>query len=222
MSGDLSLSPKGGRHGGGSLSRSAIKLLLVCGAVLVMVFVARWHFNSSLNSAEVSLSEAQVAQQQLLLRSQRIKKQLGELQTAGGASQVDLVRGLARSRVDWKAVVLSVARSSSPGLKISSLTATSPIQAADAGSSPVISAADVQISGSAASREQLQVFVKQLRKQTKVFVDIQLKKASSVESGAVDAKGKPLPDTGAVDWDMALTLAPLPPPPTNPPPTGGA
>lgn len=217
MSRDLSLMPEGQKNAGATLpSRPTLRIILICAAVIALGLFFRWQTGSQLSAEQTSLKEAQSQQQQLELRSQSMKKQLGELQTAGGASRIDLVKGLAKARVDWKKVILAVARDSSPGIVISAFSGTAPVApGADEEASADATQSDIQLTGQAASRDQLQAFVKRLRANKKVFLDVQLKKASADESQAPTDPEAEAPKSEAVSWDIGLRLPPLPPMPAN-------
>lgn len=221
MSRDLSLMPEGQKNAGATLpSKPTLRIILICCAVIVLGLFFRWQTSSQLSSEQTALKEAQSQQQQLELRSQSMQKQLGELQTAGGASRIDLVKGLAKSRVDWKKVVLAIARESSPGIVIASLSGTAPVAPGSEEDSATTGVqSDIQITGEAASRDQLQAFVKRLRANKKVFLDVQLKKASADEGQTTDPT-EATPKSEKISWDMGLTLPPLPPLPSNGAPEG--
>ena len=220
MDHDLSLLPSGGRNAGSRLpSTATVKVIVVCAILLALALAARWQLTGQLKDQQSQLASAEASQQQLKLRSERIRNQLGELQTAGGASRLELVKGLSDSRTDWQAVILAIARNSSPGLRIASMAGTSSAQAS--GSSDVAAASTVQISGTAASRAQLQAFVSRLRKEDKVFVDVQLNKASSAPEAAPTDGVAPKAST-STEWALDLTLVPVAPLPTNAPVAGAA
>lgn len=219
MSRDLSLMPQGQKNAGATMpSGPALRIVVICLLVLGAALLVRWQVTGQLSSQQKSLNEAKSQQQQLALRSQAIRNQLGALQTAGGASRIDLVKGLTKARVDWKKILLTLAQDSSPGIIISSVNATAPVAPGEEGDSTGTQASDIQMSGEAASREQLQAFVKRLRANKKIFLDVQLRKASAeaqAEPDPNDPQTQEAPAAEKILWEMGLTLAPIPPMPPN-------
>lgn len=216
---DLSLMPAGGRSAGALMpSRTTVRLLAICALVLVLVFGLRFHFNRQLTTEQTELKQAQATQTQLKLRSQNIKKQLGALQGAGGASRIDLVRGLSKVPADWKKMLLVIAQEASPGTSITTFTGSVTAQGSsgggDTGEEGALST--IQIGGSSESQAQMQAFVKRLRSNSKTFTSVDLKRTSAADEGEDSSEDTPGQTRQASrwDWDMVLTLppgAPLPP-----------
>jgi len=216
MSRDLSLMPSGRKGTSANLpSNPTLRIILICSALIILALVASWQTSGQLATQKTLLSETESQQQQLKLRSQSMKEQLDALQTAGGASRVDLVKGLAKARVDWKEIILAVARESSPGIIISTFSATAPLAPGEGSAETNLQSSDMQLAGSAASRDQLQAFIKRLRSKNKVFLEAELRKASSQIVPTDPTSPNKAPKSEKVDWDMALTLAPVAPLPTN-------
>lgn len=222
---DLSLMPAGGRSAGAIMpSRSTVRILVICGLILALVFGLRFHFNKQLSAEKTDLAQAQATQTQLKLRSQNIKKQLGALQGAGGASKIDLVRGLSKVPADWKQMLLVIAQEASPGTSITTFTGSVTAQSDSSSSSSSGSSGQegplnsIQLSGSSESQAQMQAFVKRLRSNSKTFTSVDLKKTSAAGEGDSSSSTPTSPDqqkqSSRWDWDMVLTLppgAPLPP-----------
>jgi len=77
MDRDLSLLPSGGRNAGSRLpSTATVKVIVVCAILLALALAARWQLTGQLKDQQSQLASAEASQQQLKLRSERIRNQL--------------------------------------------------------------------------------------------------------------------------------------------------
>jgi hypothetical protein len=187
-------------------------------AALVLVLVAglalKHHTEVKRNQAQGVLNSAKAHQAELQLTTETVKRQLGELQMAGGKSRLELVRALDRSRLDWRKFILQLSNAAFPGITIASFNAKNPAAAAVGTPTPgVATPPDLSLNGRASSRAALQQFVANLRQNASMVTSVDLRKVTQVGEGG---------SRGANDWLLDLHIRPPGPlPAAAPDPSAG-
>ena len=207
---DFSLMPQNeSKFGNLPVSMPTIKALGLLVGVLVAVFIASQYLGGNESSAKSELANAKAEQQQVQMKTAKIKTQLASIQQSGGSGRRNLVKSLLDARVDWKPIILTLIRSAPNGTYYSS---------GFNGAAPNLSGGDsnpftMPLSGSSPSRADLEKLVRTLRKQKikgrPAFLNVQLNSITAKNSDP-SATGAAAAPSQAVDWALTLTL-PIPP-----------
>jgi hypothetical protein len=225
---DFSLMPKHeSKVGNLPVSMATIKVLAGFVAVVVALFIAGQYLGGKESAAKSDLDNAKAEQQQVQMKTAKVKTQLSSIQASGGSGRRNLAKGLMDARMDWKPLILVLIRSAAPGTYYTGgFSGSAPVSTGSGGSSDS-TPFTLPLSGTSPSRADLEKLVRTLRKKKinghLAFLSVQLnsittKNADPSATGATGAAGAVTTPVTSVDWSLTLTL----PKPPAMPSAGGA